>query len=115
MCLLEQEAHSFLWQPLPLRVGSCINYQTATQASSVPGSVPDSGDAEMHVVPTLMELTIEGGRQTLTTLCGEKAAEAQRGPCTSFGAGWESQNCLRAGNGPKGVSVSTQLQLAPKY
>lgn len=49
-------------------------------ASSVPGSVLGSGDAEMHVVPALTELAMEGGRRTPITLCSEKAVQAQSGP-----------------------------------
>lgn len=42
--------------PTPLRDGSCLCYQTATHASSVPGPRLSPGDAEMDVVSALEEL-----------------------------------------------------------
>lgn len=70
-----------------MRVGSCINYQTATNISSVPRPVLGSGDAEIRVVPALKELLTYGERQILLLTTMGMPWEPRGGPEPALGWG----------------------------
>lgn len=89
-----------------MRVGSCVNYQAATNASSVPRPVLGSGGAEIHVVPALEGAShLRGEADTAHTLqwgsCGSPEVALSQPWDGAWGCG--SQKLLpTADNGPWG-------------